>query len=49
MAMEIRMRDLDTMIAQLSQKFDTCAELSSDTTTLKVNPYVTRKKHHYLY
>jgi hypothetical protein len=37
MAMEIRMRDLDTMTAQLSLKFDLCAELSSDMITLKVN------------
>ena len=36
MAMEIRMRDIDAMIAQLSQKFDSFAQLSNDMTRLKV-------------
>ena len=37
MAMEIRMRDLDAMTAQLSHKFDKFAEMSSDLATLKVS------------
>ena len=36
MALEIRMRDVDTMTAQLSQKFDSFAQLSSDVIMLKV-------------
>ena len=36
MALEIRMRDIDTVTAQLSQKLDSFAQLSSDVTMLKV-------------